>query len=298
LISDEPRTANNLITSIVSAIVRNHIANSTIDEIIKNRDQIRKLILDTLMPLTRGWGIWLETVEITDVQILSVQLKRDLQCVFREDQNLQATSNRIEVDHEIKAKQQEQYNVQNKREQDTYETKTVDDSSRGIVRKDQEFTKTQKNNTTAYRKYKIAQDERDQQNNRTVKLREQEYHEEYNSAEQRTKLEVNEKAKVKEYNKIKDQEEITQLEKNQALQTKTKQQQLDFKQQDFDLIREKMKDKNYVQEMKQNVVTAVYQNIDNNSEFNFQTSDGKDCVIGTIDSLMDTMVGKTPQPKK
>jgi hypothetical protein len=109
---------------------------------------------------------------------------------------------------------------------------------------------------------------------------------------------VNEKAKVKEYNKIKDQEEITQLEKNQALQTKTKQQQLDFKQQDFDLIREKMKDKNYVQEMKQNVVTAVYQNIDNNSEFNFQTSDGKDCVIGTIDSLMDTMVGKTPQPKK
>ena len=85
LISDEPRTANNLITSIVSAIVRNHIANSSIDEIIKNRDQIRSLILETLMPLTKGWGIWLETVEITDVQILSYQLKRDLQCVFRED---------------------------------------------------------------------------------------------------------------------------------------------------------------------------------------------------------------------
>lgn len=59
-----------------------------------------------------------------------------------------------------------------------------------------------------------------------------------------------------------------------------------------------MKDKNYVQEMKQNVVTAVYQNINSDSTFNFQTSDGKDCIISTIDNLMNTMVGQTPKPGK
>lgn len=230
LISDEPRTANSLITSIVSAIVRNHIANSTIDEIIKNRDTIRKLILDALMPLTKGWGIWLETVEITDVQILSYQLKRDLQCVFREDQNLAATNNRIEVDHEIKGKQEEQYNIQNKRDQDTYEVKTIDDSKRSIVRKDQEFQKVVKDNMTKLKQFKIQQNDRNLQNDRTMKLREQEYAEEYRRAEQSTKLEVQEKVKVKEYKGLQYKEEIEQIKKNQALSTQTVEQQLQFKQ--------------------------------------------------------------------
>ena len=48
-----------------------------------------------------GWGVWLETVEITDVKICSSKLFKDLQCKFREDQNYQATIQKNEVDHEI-----------------------------------------------------------------------------------------------------------------------------------------------------------------------------------------------------
>jgi regulator of protease activity HflC (stomatin/prohibitin superfamily) len=91
LASDDPLTANNLLTSMASAIVRNCIANSTIDEIIKNRQQLREAINKEMTEVVQGWGVWLETIEITDVKILSGSLFKDMQCTFREDQNKTAT---------------------------------------------------------------------------------------------------------------------------------------------------------------------------------------------------------------
>jgi hypothetical protein len=40
--------------------------------------------------VTTGWGVWLETVEITDVKICSGTLFRDLQCKFRKDEEQKA----------------------------------------------------------------------------------------------------------------------------------------------------------------------------------------------------------------
>lgn len=85
LASDDPLTANNLLTSMASAIVRNCIANSTIDQIIKNRQQLREAINKEMTEVVQGWGVWLETIEITDVKILSGSLFKDMQCTFRED---------------------------------------------------------------------------------------------------------------------------------------------------------------------------------------------------------------------
>lgn len=96
LTSDRPTTANMLIESAVSSVVRNHIANSSIDDILKKREKLRELILEEILPLCKGWGIWLETVEITDVKILSGSLFRDLQCEFRETKNLEATTHKME----------------------------------------------------------------------------------------------------------------------------------------------------------------------------------------------------------
>lgn len=118
LIAETPRTANDLIKSTVNSVVRNHIANSTIDEIIKNRDQLRNLIMETLKNLCMGWGIWLETVEITDVKILSGNLFRDLQCKYREDQNEEATVHKMAVDQTVNEKREEVNLETNKRNQD------------------------------------------------------------------------------------------------------------------------------------------------------------------------------------
>lgn len=87
------------------------------------------------------------------------------------------------------------------------------------MRKDQEYTKVCKDNQTRLKQFKQQQDERNMSNNRTIKLREQEYKEEYARAEQTTKLDCQELAKTKEYRALKYKDEIEQLKKNHALQT-------------------------------------------------------------------------------
>jgi flotillin len=113
-----PVKSNELITQMASAIVRSRIANSTMDEILKNRQALRVAIRDEMSVITKGWGVWLETIEITDVKILSGSLFTDLQTTFREDQNKAATILKLDVETKL-AKEKATYNlVQQKRDLD------------------------------------------------------------------------------------------------------------------------------------------------------------------------------------
>jgi uncharacterized membrane protein YqiK len=69
---------------MTSAIIRNKISNSTIDEILKNRQGLREAIMTEMQEVISGWGVHLATVEVTDVQICSNILFRDMQTQFRE----------------------------------------------------------------------------------------------------------------------------------------------------------------------------------------------------------------------
>lgn len=51
--------------------------------------------------MVKGWGVWLETVEITDVTILSKALFEDLQTPFRQDTHRIAEKIRIDTEQEI-----------------------------------------------------------------------------------------------------------------------------------------------------------------------------------------------------
>ena len=102
LVSQDPATANSLLTSMASAIVRSRIANSTIDEILQKRSELREAIRSEMATITTGWGVWLETVEITDVKILSGKLFKDMQCKFREDQKKEATLLKLDVEISLK----------------------------------------------------------------------------------------------------------------------------------------------------------------------------------------------------
>ena len=135
LASDDPLTANNLLTSMASAIVRNCIANSTIDQIIKNRQQLREAINKEMTEVVQGWGVWLETIEITDVKILSGSLFKDMQCTFREDNNKNATLQKLEVDQEIRIQKENHDLTTKKRTEDTRKTKRIEESSRNIKNK-------------------------------------------------------------------------------------------------------------------------------------------------------------------
>lgn len=93
-----PTTANAHMVEMSNAIVRHRIANSTLDEILRNRDLIRNEIRNEMNGIVNGWGVWLESVEITDVKILSGTLFTNMQMPFREEQRLKAETIRMKTD--------------------------------------------------------------------------------------------------------------------------------------------------------------------------------------------------------
>lgn len=64
---DVPQEANSKLNNIVVSILRDRIANLTINEILKNRSLLRDGVKDEMQKILTGWGIWLETCEIQDV---------------------------------------------------------------------------------------------------------------------------------------------------------------------------------------------------------------------------------------
>lgn len=100
----EPVAANQNLIEMASGIVRHKIANSTINQILKNRQTIREDIKKELNKSINGWGVWLETVEITDVKILSASLFENLQTEFRESQRQKAEIIGMKADNEMKEK--------------------------------------------------------------------------------------------------------------------------------------------------------------------------------------------------
>lgn len=101
LASGNFNTANETLRAMTSAIVRNQIANSTIDHIIKNRQMLREEILKEMDEVGSGWGVYLATVEVTDVKILSGGLFKDMQTKFREENVKKATLEKMVVENAI-----------------------------------------------------------------------------------------------------------------------------------------------------------------------------------------------------
>lgn len=99
--SGDPRTANDSLVSMSSAVVRSCIANSTIQEMITNRKLLREAIHKEMFEVVKGWGVWLETIEITGVTICSSSLFKDLQTNYRETMRQQATLFQMQIKSEL-----------------------------------------------------------------------------------------------------------------------------------------------------------------------------------------------------
>ena len=105
---------------MTSAIVRNQIANSTIDEILKNRQGIRETIMKEMSEVTQGWGVHLATVEVTDVKISSSSLFKDMQTQFREQNTKKATLEKLVVETDLREERMSHQLTQHKRYWDTH----------------------------------------------------------------------------------------------------------------------------------------------------------------------------------
>jgi flotillin len=101
LTSQLPTTANETLKDMSNSIVRHRIANSSIEDILKKRDEIRNEIRTEMQKIVTGWGVWLESVEITEVKILSSSLFHNLQIEFREEQRKKAEIIQLRTDSEL-----------------------------------------------------------------------------------------------------------------------------------------------------------------------------------------------------
>lgn len=99
--SGTPSKANDDLRDATFSILREKIANSTIMNIIKNRNVIRNSMKKELNALVNNWGVWIENVEITDVRILSNTLFKNLQTKFREEKRKEAEIVQMESQKEI-----------------------------------------------------------------------------------------------------------------------------------------------------------------------------------------------------
>ena len=86
----EGNNANSNVQAMCESVLRSQIANSTLDQVLRNRNLLRDAIKLELKDQFKGWGVWLETVEITEVTISSNRLFKDLQADFRQATRLKA----------------------------------------------------------------------------------------------------------------------------------------------------------------------------------------------------------------
>merc|ERR1711907_869424 len=71
-------------------------------EILKNRDEVRDGVKEDIQKLIQGWGMWLETIEILDVQIASTNLFKQMQTKYRESTRQAAENFTATITNELR----------------------------------------------------------------------------------------------------------------------------------------------------------------------------------------------------
>uniref|UniRef100_A0A7S3K324 Band 7 domain-containing protein n=1 Tax=Aureoumbra lagunensis TaxID=44058 RepID=A0A7S3K324_9STRA len=98
-----PEEGNENIARMAESILRAQVANMTIKEVIQNREQLRDKVRADMMSVIRGWGVWLETVEVFDIKVSSQSLFNDMQTKHRMETHRAAEQIRLAVEHEMRA---------------------------------------------------------------------------------------------------------------------------------------------------------------------------------------------------
>ena len=145
-----PKTANDSLVDMANSIVRDRIANATIDTILRKRSDLRDAIRKEMNEVVNGWGVWLESVEITDVKIMSNALFKNLQTEFREEQRQKAELIQMRISRELEEKRLAQevemskQRADNKTKVDIYQLNQnlkVKEEDQKFFNKDQEIQK-------------------------------------------------------------------------------------------------------------------------------------------------------------
>jgi hypothetical protein len=99
---DDPmRDTNEKLVTICVEAVRHVIANMTIDDALKKKDEIGENLKAQLRKFEDRWGIIFDQVGIDKVRIMSANLFEDLQAEYRDHLRLNVSTAKIQTDRKI-----------------------------------------------------------------------------------------------------------------------------------------------------------------------------------------------------
>ncbi len=114
--TDPMNKTNEELKTICIEAVRHVIANMSIDDALKKKDDIAENLKNQLKVIEEKWGIIFDQVGIEKVTVMSNKLFADLQSDFRSKLKLEAERSKMLTDREI-AKEQNSINEKNSLEQ-------------------------------------------------------------------------------------------------------------------------------------------------------------------------------------
>lgn len=88
--------AEDNLRGMAESLMRKHVATTCLNDVLRDRESLRNSVNDEMTKTTKGWGVWLETFEIKDIQICSKSLFEDLQAEYRQDTHVKAEQLRLE----------------------------------------------------------------------------------------------------------------------------------------------------------------------------------------------------------
>ena len=118
--NDPMYKTNEELKTICIEAVRHTIANMTIDDALKKKDDIAESLFIQLKTIEDKWGILFDQVGIEQVRIMSDKLFQDLQSEFRSKLHLNASISKLQAEREISKLNNETHekNMQEKLETD------------------------------------------------------------------------------------------------------------------------------------------------------------------------------------
>jgi len=111
LMNENSAFINEKIQNMAISVVRDKVANLTIEQILRDRNQLRDGIRENMQKQLTGWGMWLETIEISDVHIVSGGLFANLQTPHREKMRLHADKIERSTENTIRSETMEKNNA-------------------------------------------------------------------------------------------------------------------------------------------------------------------------------------------
>lgn len=71
------------------------------ETLLRKRTSIKDTIIKQVQEKATGWGVWIETIELTEMTIMSASLFTDMQQKFRSTKHVIAEQQRLDVDNKV-----------------------------------------------------------------------------------------------------------------------------------------------------------------------------------------------------